>query len=130
MQSEQLHGTAAALFALPRPGDARRAVPGVVWDVRVAGSVFVTPVVTLGLSGGLNGRTPGRVGDRAAGVDSVEPWTSVGVTVRGRSWDRIGFGVRTSVPIPGLARSDEATVTATVTVSHVRRGALPTPGAG
>jgi len=125
-----LHGSGSILFSAPRPGDTKRVVPGAAWSLSFTGSVFLPPRTILGIVGGASGRTPGLVGDRWAGVASVEPWVGVSWTIRARGWDRVAFGLRGSLPIPKLGRSNDATVTFVVAVNHVRRGALGPIGAG
>jgi hypothetical protein len=115
------------LFSIPRPWDEDRAAPGVGWGGTVAGSFFLGVDTTLAISGGARGVSPGRFRGAPSGKASVEPWLGLGVSLGLPRFDRLGLGLRGSLPIPHIGRNTAARVLFTVTYTHVRRRPLRAP---
>ncbi len=106
--------------SLPRPG-APRTVPGVRAGVQGAGGIYLTTRSTLAIAGGVNLQTPGLHDGDLGGRMGAEPWLSVGGAFTVGAADRIGVGLRTSLFVPHLGRSAEATAQLSITYSHVPR---------
>lgn len=108
-------------FAVPRPWSATGDLPGVGIGASLSGVAFLTSGLTLAWAGGVLARTPGWYRGSVAGLPSYEPWSSVGVSFSGHRFDRVGVGLRGSLPIPKIGHSAPATVTLSVTYAHVER---------
>lgn len=117
-------GDAQVGVSLPRPGPLR--MPGVSWGVSLSGAWFARTDLSLSLAAGLRGLGPGLVGDRVAGRPSMEPWLGAGLALSTRREGRILLGLRHSLPLPAVGRSQEATVLLSFGVAYVtKRRPLP-----
>lgn len=114
-----LHAAGGLGISPPRPGETR--APGVAWEGSINGAWFVRRDVTLSLLLGATGLTRGFADGKPVGAPSIEPWLSAGVALAPRMKGRLNIGVRTSLPIPGLGRSQEATVLFAVGGTFVTR---------
>lgn len=110
-------------FSLPRPGDEQVVLPGAPWMAMASASWFVNRKVTLGVSSGLRGLTPGFVGGRSVGPGSVSPWIALGPAFQ-IGPGRLTLGVSTGVPLPGLGSNEEARLGVSVGYTLVSRRPL------
>ncbi len=114
-----LYGGVSFALPLPRPGSL--VLPGAGWEVALAGAWYAKTDLSLSLSGGLRGLTPGRVEGRAAGAPSLEPWLGAGMAISTKREGRVTLGVSHSIPAPLIGRSKEATVLFSLSVAYVTK---------
>jgi|GEM_PF-3534404 len=114
-----LFGTASVGLAIPRVG--AKLVPGASWEVALAGAWFAQRDVSMSVSGGVRGLTAGLVHGETAGTGSLEPFLGAGVALTTRNEGRVTLGMRHSIPLPAIGRSQEATVLFVVNVAYVTK---------
>jgi len=112
---------AEARASTPRRVDGHRRSPGVAWQGYGSGSYFLRPDVTLSWSGGVRGLTPGWIEGRSAGTNSIEPFIGFTGAFKVGGTDRLTIGLRSSLPIPKLGLSDQATVSISMTYTHIKQ---------
>lgn len=121
-----LYGSVGLGVPLPRPGETHS--PGAAWSGELAGAWFARPDVSLSVAGGVRGLTPGLREGSPAGRGSVEPFLAAALAITTPREGRLFLGVRHSLVVPALGRSQEASLTFTVGGAFVtRRRPLP-PG--
>lgn len=122
-----LFGSASLGLSTPKPGGTK--VPGAAWELALAGAWFARNDLSLSVSGGFRGLTPGVVNGRSAGSPSLEPWLGAGLALATRHEGRVTLGLRHSIPAPGIGRSQEVTVLFTLGVAYVtKRRPMPIGG--
>ncbi len=101
-------------FSFPRPGDPERAVPGIGWTTSMFGAFFARTDVTVTVSLGARGTSPGWREGKSLGAGEAEPFGGVGLVLEPQRRHRMILGVQGSVPIPRLGVSRAVTFTASI----------------